>query len=452
MCTPARTIRFFEEMSPDHWELCGWDLEVLERRTDSNFVIFASSDLPRFDQYRSHFPKEFWSVVDADIAGSFYCHYSCADSKTRPDVSWASFKVKLVYEAGTYAWQQPTFFVKRSSGTGRQIVWLIDFLPLDQQSAFLKNLPKRSDRDRNLFLWHTVFAQEILEKFDTSFWLSRDLVRNFEKSAPPGIHQPSGFRTIHDIVRHVIHINETLESAEHTIQCMVDEQIRWRTEDPTTVVEIRELWLDAQSRLLALLKGIHSLKTRSKSLEGRLNNEISLAYNLVSQALGRDARSDSGMMKALGIVGLVYLPGTFVSGIFGTNFFSFQGGSSDSLKGDWTVSSDFWLYWAVTVSLTLGTVLVWVLWHFRAYMMRTWGVIWNWCWRWHWPSSGSSPSPSPLAPGPGPGPGPLSLSLSLPGLGNQIGARRVSAVFVGGEPFEPVRNRELEHVYTELQA
>jgi hypothetical protein len=89
--------------------------------------------------------------------------------------------VKLVYEAGTYAWQQPTFFVKRSSETGRQIVWLIDFLPFDQQSAFLKNLPKRSDRDRNLFLWHTAFAQEILEKFDTSFWLSRDLVRNFEK-------------------------------------------------------------------------------------------------------------------------------------------------------------------------------------------------------------------------------------------------------------------------------
>ncbi|KAL2788869.1 hypothetical protein BJX66DRAFT_307926 [Aspergillus keveii] len=236
-----------------------------------------------------------------------------ADSKTRPDVSWASFKVKLVHEAGTYVWQQPTFFVERDPGTGRQIVWLIDFLPCDQQSVFLKNLPKRSDRDRNLFLWHTAFTKEMLGKFDTSFWLLRDLVRNFEKSAPPGIHQPSGFRVIHDIVRHVIHINETLESAEHTVQCMVDEQIRWRTEDPTAVAGIRELWLDTQSQLLALLKGVHSWKTRSKSLEGRLNNEISLAYNLVSQALGRDARSDSGMMKALGVVGLVYLPGTFVS-------------------------------------------------------------------------------------------------------------------------------------------
>jgi hypothetical protein len=96
-------------------------------------------------------------------------------------VSWASFKVKLVHEAGTYVWQQPTFFVERDPGTGRQIVWLIDFLPCDQQSVFLKNLPKRSDRDRNLFLWHTAFTKEILGKFDTSFWLLRDLVCNFEK-------------------------------------------------------------------------------------------------------------------------------------------------------------------------------------------------------------------------------------------------------------------------------
>ncbi|KAL3489043.1 hypothetical protein BJX62DRAFT_239512 [Aspergillus germanicus] len=458
----SRTIRVFEETSTDHWEPCGWDLEVLEVRTQEAtlsahkvgltyehryieaqrlklyYNSFASPDIPRLDQSRSRFPKVFWSVVDTDIAGSFHCHYSCADSKTRPDVSWASFK--------------PTFFVERNPGTGRQIVWLIDFLPFDQQSAFLKNLPRRSDRDRNLFLWHTAFTKEILGRFDTSFWLLRDLVRNFEKSAPPGIHQPTGFRIIHDIVRHVIHINETLESAEHTVQCMVDEQIRWRTEDPTAVAGIQELWLDAQSQLLALLKGVHSLKTRSKSLEGRLNNEISLAYNLVSQALGRDARSDSGMMKALGVVGLVYLPGTFVSseGILGTSFFSYQGNSSDSPNDTWTVSSNFWLYWAATVSLTLATILVWVLWHFRAHLTRVWGVISNWftCSRSLSSWSVASPSPSPLAPALAPPP----LSLSLSGRGNQVGIAMVGPVPAGGEPFEAVRDLELRHVYTELQA
>jgi hypothetical protein len=57
---------------------------------------------------------------------------------------------------------------------------------------------------------------------------------------------------------------------------MVDEQIRWRTEDLTTVSGIQEQWLDAQSQLISLHKAAHSLKTRSKSLQGRLNNEISL--------------------------------------------------------------------------------------------------------------------------------------------------------------------------------
>jgi hypothetical protein len=57
---------------------------------------------------------------------------------------------------------------------------------------------------------------------------------------------------------------------------MVDEQIRWRTEDPTTISGIQEQWLEAQSQLISLQKATHSLKTRSKSLQGRLNNEISL--------------------------------------------------------------------------------------------------------------------------------------------------------------------------------
>jgi hypothetical protein len=144
------------------------------------------------------------------------------------------------------------------------------------------------------------------------------------------------------------------------------------------------------------------------------------------------------------------LANTYSQGIFGTNFFSYQGNSSDSPNDTWTVSSDFWLYWAVTVSLTLATILVWVLWHFRAHLTRIWGVIWNCFTRWRSFSSWSvaSPSPSPLAPPP------LSLSLSLPGHGhgNQVGIAMVGPVPAGGEPFEAVRDLELRHVYTELQA
>jgi len=63
-------------------------------------------------------------------------------------------------------------------------------------------------------------------------------------------------------------------------------------------------------------------------------------------------------MRAIALVGLVYLPGTFVSGLFGMNFFSF---SDDNGQQKWTVSQNFRLYWIVVIPLTLMTVLVWVI-------------------------------------------------------------------------------------------
>ena len=63
-------------------------------------------------------------------------------------------------------------------------------------------------------------------------------------------------------------------------------------------------------------------------------------------------------MRSIAVVGLVYLPGTFVSGLFGMNFFQFQEQSGTQI---WAVSDRFWLYWAVTVPLTLTTVVIWVV-------------------------------------------------------------------------------------------
>lgn len=112
--------------------------------------------------------------------------------------------------------------------------------------------------------------------------------------------------------------------------------------------------------------------------------------------MSRNTRYDSMVMKTLSFVGMMYLPGTFVSvrsirllslslqstlppkppllhksqsqpetnkqqGIFGSNFFDFQAGEKES----WEMSREFWLYWAVTIPLTLATFAVWALWHYR---------------------------------------------------------------------------------------
>jgi Mg2+ and Co2+ transporter CorA len=75
--------------------------------------------------------------------------------------------------------------------------------------------------------------------------------------------------------------------------------------------------------------------------------------------LSEVSRRDNSNMRSVAVVGLIYLPATFVSGLFGMNFFQFCGGSDND--DAWKVSEKFWLYWAVTIPLTLATVLVWTL-------------------------------------------------------------------------------------------
>ena len=49
---------------------------------------------------------------------------------------------------------------------------------------------------------------------------------------------------------------------------------------------------------------------------------------------------------------MLYLPAIFVSSVFGTSFFDFNGSRL-------LISSNFWLYWAIAIPLTLVTVIVW---------------------------------------------------------------------------------------------
>jgi hypothetical protein len=71
-------------------------------------------------------------------------------------------------------------------------------------------------------------------------------------------------------------------------------------------------------------------------------------------------------MQALTLIGVLYLPGTFISGIFGSNFFNYSPGSNGP---DWNMSSKFWVYWAVTIPLTILTFLSWAV---PGYMIKLW--------------------------------------------------------------------------------
>ncbi|KAI9367654.1 hypothetical protein BJX61DRAFT_537875 [Aspergillus egyptiacus] len=342
--------------------------EFLENR---NLIVEAGDKYPDFGARGPHcvykatrFQAEFQSVLDDDINGSFYCDYDCKDSRVWPQATWSCFKVKEVRTAYEYKWKQPILHVEWNPITGRQLLHVFG-LGEDQKKTFISQCPSRTEQRCNPFSWHATFARILLEQYNAAFWMLRHIIRGHEKSRLVFSRNLNGvFPLLHDIARHVFHYQETIEVAEHTLQVMVAEQARWRGEDAENIQDNLSIWLTTRQRIILEEKRAHSLKTRAKSLNDRHQNEINLEF-------GRDARTDSNMMKTVAVVSMFYLPGTFVSGIFGTNFFNFE----VDRPNKFSTADDFWMYWAVTIPLTLATIVIWALWHWRETYPRWWQKV-----------------------------------------------------------------------------
>lgn len=76
---------------------------------------------------------------------------------------------------------------------------------------------------------------------------------------------------------------------------------------------------------------------------------------------------DSSSMKALAVITAVFLPGEFMSSLFGMGIFNWQpddSGSDEETGGKnaAVVGVDFWWYWALTVPLTILILVSWRAW------------------------------------------------------------------------------------------
>ncbi|PCG96819.1 Mg2+ transporter protein, CorA-like/Zinc transport protein ZntB [Penicillium occitanis (nom. inval.)] len=155
----------------------------------------------------------------------------------------------------------------------------------------------------------------------------------------------------------------------------------------------QKLFRIIQEKLYISDKDMAAKRARATSLNERLHNEINLvciftrpfincfpyddlfanakpltlkAYHVVTQKsnqlsikLASIARRDNATMKALALIGVLYLPGTFISGIFGMSFFNYNPPNNNS--AEWMMSDKFWIYWAITIPVTIFTVMLWAM-------------------------------------------------------------------------------------------
>lgn len=83
-----------------------------------------------------------------------------------------------------------------------------------------------------------------------------------------------------------------------------------------------------------------------------------------NSAIAMDGKRDNIAMKTIAILGIVFLPGTFVASLFSIGMFDRNAANSGGTASP-TVLPSKWIYWAITVPLTVVTILAWVLWSRR---------------------------------------------------------------------------------------
>jgi hypothetical protein len=138
---------------------------------------------------------------------------------------------------------------------------------------------------------------------------------------------------------------------------------------------------DEDSRLTEvedMEEAIEKVKGRAEFLLGRnqcvrddLKDMMSAIYNLIAQkdsnvglrlanhsrTLAIESKRDSSSMKTIAAVTMAFLPGTFVASFFAMPMFDWNKPSGHNVN-----TRTFWIYWTVTIPLTMSVFLLWWTW------------------------------------------------------------------------------------------
>lgn len=100
------------------------------------------------------------------------------------------------------------------------------------------------------------------------------------RSSDPNLHYEHDFPRLHDIARHIIHANETLDVARDTAESMMHGHEMLNTEHPEVSRNDPRSFRQVEWKLYSLSKDLSALKARAVSLNERLQNEINLVSKL----------------------------------------------------------------------------------------------------------------------------------------------------------------------------
>ncbi|KAI1076088.1 hypothetical protein F5B20DRAFT_557464 [Whalleya microplaca] len=119
-----------------------------------------------------------------------------------------------------------------------------------------------------------------------------------------------------------------------------------------------------QSRLEEMIAELDSkVRVCEGQLEGTtLTTSMEWNYNsrkdvMINIKIAEASKKESSQMKAISMLGMIFLPGTFLSSLFSMSFFNWMPSDSDQKISPWIA-----VYWGITVILTASIIFGWRKW------------------------------------------------------------------------------------------
>ncbi|CAH0050896.1 unnamed protein product [Clonostachys solani] len=283
------------------------------------------------------------------------------------------FLIKVVTQANnkwTYSWQFLSFSILwaknlKDNKVSCVVVCYDDCHELeDKISDALKKYSPADIKDNPLAIYDA-FLQVVIWEYDSALWGFREPVRNIEKAREGFIEDviaiemkgesekiTKKYTNMHELSRHSIHMSETLQAASKTVEETLRD-IETRLMSPGSGLGL------ATMNTRNIVAGIrfsnvflNNLKLRSDAFVARLENEIQMAYNMVSVYQLKESNESTGLTKFVTHLTLFFLPFTFVAGFWGMNF--------TQLDNDrkMYVSTDIWMFVVTGFGSTLAAFIV----------------------------------------------------------------------------------------------
>lgn len=183
------------------------------------------------------------------------------------------------------------------------------------------------------------------------------------------------FVELHNLAKHIIHLNEAIQSGLLLTGGLLS---RLKALEPNSVPVLQKSHSsgsgttltpdDVRQQLRDSLEYRQSLfqstSLRLGSLQKRVENAITLSFNLVTQQDSLVMIQDSSSMKIIAAITMIFLPTTAITGIVGSQLFLTSHSDTD---GTWTVLRTplfAWLWW-LTVPVTMVVILLgWAWWKY----------------------------------------------------------------------------------------